>query len=96
MKGVYTSDIQYTVSTLPKQMGFKLQGGKEWFKEYAWCSIPDVELDHAHKSQLKPVAAKEAVADKKNGQLNKDLKKKSVKFPDLDDTKGVTENKAPN
>jgi hypothetical protein len=50
VKGVYTSDIQYTVSNLPKAMGFKLNAGKDWFSEYGWLSIPQVELDHTTKT----------------------------------------------
>lgn len=50
VKGVYTSDIQYTVSSLPKAMGFKLNAGKDWFSEYGWLSIPQVELDHTTKT----------------------------------------------
>jgi hypothetical protein len=46
LKGIYTSDIQYTVTSLPKAIGFKLASGKDWFSEYSWLSIPNVELDH--------------------------------------------------
>jgi hypothetical protein len=44
VKGVYTSDIKYEVSTLPKQIGFKLATGKDWFQEFGWLSIPDEKL----------------------------------------------------
>lgn len=46
MKGVYTSDIQYTVSSLPKAIGFKLQSGKDWFQEYKWMNYPEIQLNH--------------------------------------------------
>lgn len=38
------------MTSLPKTIGFKLVSGKDWFTEYAWLSIPDVQLDHAAPS----------------------------------------------
>jgi len=51
IKGVYTSDIQYTATSLPKQIGFKIGTGKDWFAEYCWINIPNVELDHTSKTE---------------------------------------------
>lgn len=31
IRGVYTSDIKYTVQTLPKEMALKLAKVKDWF-----------------------------------------------------------------
>ena len=32
--------------SLPKQIALRVAAGKDWFSEYGWLSIPDVQLDH--------------------------------------------------
>ena len=44
LRGIYTSDILYTVTSLPKAMKFKPPKDSDWFKEYAWIQIPPQEL----------------------------------------------------
>ena len=41
IKGLYTSDIAYTVATFPKECGLKVKPGDDWHKEYCWKVIPD-------------------------------------------------------
>lgn len=40
IRGVFTSDIKYTVQTLPKDMQLKLTKSKDWFAQYAWFEYP--------------------------------------------------------
>ncbi len=40
VKGIYTSDIKYTVQTLPKDMALKTLKGQEWFALYSWFEYP--------------------------------------------------------
>lgn len=44
-RGVFTSDIPYTIATLPKDMQFKLSDQSEWFSKYAWMAFPPAEMD---------------------------------------------------
>lgn len=75
LKGVYTSDIQYTVTSLPKAIGFKLAQGKDWFSEYGWLQIPNVELDHTAQ----------AIAKKTNLKKSTIKQDKAVKFDNNQD-----------
>jgi len=36
VKGVYTSDIAYASTTLPKEIALKVPKDKDWFSEYSW------------------------------------------------------------
>ena len=36
VRGVFTSDIQYQVPTLPKDMQFKIPKDHDWFSQYSW------------------------------------------------------------
>jgi hypothetical protein len=47
LRGVFTSDIQYSVTSLPKQMSLRIAADKDWFAEYGWISIPDAQIDHS-------------------------------------------------
>lgn len=38
-RGLMTSDIEYNVSTFPKDLALKSKNNEEWFKEYSWISI---------------------------------------------------------
>ena len=40
VKGMYTSDMKYTVQTLPKDMALKMLKGQDWFSQYAWIEYP--------------------------------------------------------
>jgi hypothetical protein len=44
VKGVFTSDIAYSTTTLPNGMQLKLPKDKDWFAEYAWMQLPASEL----------------------------------------------------
>lgn len=84
VKGIYTSDIKYTVQTLPKDMALKTLKGQEWFALYSWFEYPfqdgpgsgeaevkennQATVNGQKKSNIRPVSAKK----QQNG--------KSVKF----------------
>jgi hypothetical protein len=36
VKGVYTSDIAYSSTNLPKDIQLKMPKDKDWFADYAW------------------------------------------------------------
>jgi hypothetical protein len=36
VKGVYTSDIAYSSTNLPKDIQLKVPKDKDWFADYAW------------------------------------------------------------
>ena len=44
VKGVFTSDIAYSTTTLPNGMQLKFPKDKDWFAEYAWMQLPASEL----------------------------------------------------
>jgi len=43
VRGIYTSDIKYSVQTLPKDMALKILKGQDWFSQYAWIEYPLTE-----------------------------------------------------
>lgn len=57
VKGVYTSDISYACTTLPKEMALKLPKDKDWCSEYSWVDLPKKEIAGG-------IAVKEAKAAK--------------------------------
>lgn len=40
VRGIFTSDIKYSVPTLPKDMALKLTKSKDWYEQYAWFEYP--------------------------------------------------------
>lgn len=41
VRGVFTSDIQYQPTTLPKDMQLKLQKDQDWYAVYNWFQYPN-------------------------------------------------------
>jgi hypothetical protein len=70
IRGIYTSDIRYTVQTLPKEMALKILKGQDWFAQYSWFEYPQQE-------GAEPNTASEAA--KENAQSNNGSKKPSIK-----------------
>ena len=81
LKGIYTSDIQYTVTSLPKAIAYKMTPpATDWFQEFAWIQIPEKALDH----QIEHSKGKENSTKKSN------LKRpKTAKTDDKNDKKSV-------
>jgi len=76
VRGVFTSDIEYQVNTLPKDLAFKLPKDSDWFSHYNWFSYPrqetaDQEEPVKENSSIKanvkakPSTAKASLAKKK-------------------------------
>jgi hypothetical protein len=45
IKGVYTSDIAYSATTLPKDIQLKVPKDKDWFAEYNWLQLPQTDVN---------------------------------------------------
>lgn len=74
VKGVYTSDIAYSTTTLPKDVQLKLPKDKDWFAEYAWMQLPASELVSEQPSRKVQTATNFAKKDALLDQgLNADL-----------------------
>lgn len=54
VRGVYTSNIQYTPKTLPKEMTLRLKADEEWADLYDWVTLP---LSKENQEQVRPVSA---------------------------------------
>lgn len=59
VRNIVTSDIEYNVTTFPKELALKIKKGEDWFKEYGWLSIGKSEDDppseeNPPKQSLKP------------------------------------------
>ena len=54
VRGVYTSNIQYTPKTLPKEMTLKLKADEEWTDLYDWVTLP---LSKESQEQTRPASA---------------------------------------
>jgi vacuolar-type H+-ATPase subunit I/STV1 len=67
LRGIFTSDIKYTVATLPKEMAFKILKGQDWFGLYGWIDYP--------------AASGEERADKENEATNNVNSLSSVRAP---------------
>lgn len=45
MRGVFTSNLAFTVATLPKDMQYKLPADCDWYSKYAWRQYPTQDND---------------------------------------------------
>lgn len=52
VKGVYTSDMAYSSTTLPKDIQLKVPKDKDWFAEYAWVQLPTNDVPAPAKVKL--------------------------------------------
>jgi hypothetical protein len=51
VRGIFTSDIQYQVNTIPKDFQFKVSKDSDWFSEYSWFQYPNVDFDELQNAQ---------------------------------------------
>ena len=49
IRGLVTSDIEYNVSTFPKELALRCKQNEEWFKEYGWITIGKTEGDELNQ-----------------------------------------------
>jgi hypothetical protein len=45
VRNIVTSDIEYNVTTFPKELSLKIKKGENWYKQYEWLSIGKSEDD---------------------------------------------------
>eukprot|EP00347_Sterkiella_histriomuscorum_P023802 403333335 len=105
IKGIFTSDIKYTVQTLPKDMAMKNTKDKEWFAQYAWIDYPHDQQNEIDQMTLQEEKSsgvetgKENNKNKSNKVLSKqaDLKsKKQIADKNLNDNEESKTGPRPN
>ena len=80
-----TSDIEYNVTTFPKELSLKCKKGQDWFKEYSWITIGKVEgeelpsQDKPPKKTNKPSRPKSVLRHTTGKKGKEDSKSKSRK-----------------
>lgn len=60
VRGVFTSDILYTVKTLPKEMQFRVKEGA-WADLYDWITLPLTEDQNANPEESKELKPKKTI-----------------------------------
>ena len=55
IRGIFTSDILYSLRSLPKEMGFRVGKGEEWGELYVWVQIPENDLYIQEKENIKNI-----------------------------------------
>lgn len=80
IRGIFTSDIKYTVQTLPKEMQMKLTKEKDWFSQYAWFEYPHQFEQQENTNQISNKSKEEQKTVKSNLKQSKSKEKKSVTF----------------
>ena len=59
VRGVYTSDIQYQASTLPKDVQLRVPKDSDWFSQYNWFQYPaDKSFEFDPNDELAQTTAK--------------------------------------
>jgi WD40 repeat protein len=72
IRGIYTSDMRYTVGTLPKDMALKILKGQDWFSQYAWIEYPAVEGDAPKENNSTNTSSKQRARPSKQVKFHGD------------------------
>ena len=98
-RGIATSDIDYNVTTFPKELSLKCKRDKDWYKEYGWIGIGKSEdevpeQEKPPKKSSKPKRPKSALRNSK-GKGKKDPRSSSNKRVSfvMDNAKIMNDNK---
>lgn len=67
IRGIATSDIEYNVTSFPKELSLKCKKPEDWFKEFNWISIGKME-DQEADPDLKNISSKKPKEETKMRQ----------------------------
>jgi hypothetical protein len=71
VRGVFTSDIEYQIHTLPKDIQFKLPKDSDWFSLYSWFNFPQ---DQKHQELNKDLDEQIGFEKKENSSTKANMK----------------------